>query len=227
MLTKFIQPSIEVLNLRIDEPVTTLTDVLLAVICFYAFIRIGRLESAVRGRKYFRLYFLVLGTGALTGGLLGHAFQYRLTDEWKLISWILTPVSVSLIIQALLEVARPWLTGKTAAWISRINILILFPVLGLTIRYVSFLPVKYYAAFGLIVMAGSLNYFIFQKSRERGVLFLVGGIGIGFLSMVIFSLEWGFSAWFNHRDISHMILCLSVFYMYKGIRMILVSNAAG
>lgn len=221
MLTNFIQPSIEILNIRIDEPITTLTDVLLAVICYYAFVRIGKLESSERSRNYFRFYFLVLGTGALTGGLLGHAFQYTLADEWKLASWILTPVSVALMVQALLEVARPWLAGRTLALISWFNILMLIPVLVITIWSVNFSPVKYYASFGLVVVAGSLCCFSYQKNRNRGVPAIMAGIGLGIVSAVIYSLEYGFSAWFNHRDIGHIILCFSVFFVYKGVRRII------
>ena len=224
MLTKLIQPSIEILNLRIDEPITTLTDVLLAIICYYAFIRIGKLETTARSGNYFRFYFLVLGTGALTGGLLGHAFLYRLADEWKLVSWILTPLSVALMVQALLEVARPLLSGRSALMISWFNILTLIPVLAITIWSVSFAPVKYYAFFGLVVMAGSLCFFIFKKSRNRGVPVLMGGIGIGVVSAIIYSLEWGFSAWFNHRDLGHIILCFSVYFVYRGVRLIIGLN---
>ena len=109
MPVKSIQPSIEVLNIRIDEPITLITDLLLAVICFYAYFKIRRLDYAGRGKWYFKNYFLLLGLGAMTGGLLGHAFLYRLSDGWQLVSWILTLGSVALIIHALLEVARPYI----------------------------------------------------------------------------------------------------------------------
>jgi len=68
--TEFIQPSIEILNLRIDEPVTTLTDILLAGICFYAFFQTGKLEKSGSSKSYFRLYFLILGLGALVAVLV-------------------------------------------------------------------------------------------------------------------------------------------------------------
>jgi len=217
--TNFIQPSVEILNIRIDEPITTITDILLALICLYGYIQIRKLEHGGRCKSYFLYYFLVLGLGALTGGLLGHAFQYRLAEEWKLVSWILTPVSVALMVQALLEVARPFLTNKIVKMISWFNLLVFFPVLVILIWSMDFSLVKYYSIFGYVVLAGSLCYYIYQRSRNKGVLFIIGGVGIGIISAIIFSLEWGFSAWFNHRDLSHMILCFSVFYAYKGARL--------
>jgi hypothetical protein len=214
---KFIQPSIEILNFRIDEPITTITDVLLAVICLIAFLRIRKLEYNGRGLRFFMYYFLLLGLAALTGGLLGHAFQYRLAEEWKLFSWTLTLASVAIMVQALLEIARPLLKKGIVSLISWFNVLIFFLALFLTLRTIEFNPVKFYSIFGLVPVAGSLSYYIYKKTGNRGVILLMVGIGIGFLSAIIFSLQWGFSPWFNHRDVSHLILCLSVYYVYRGV----------
>ena len=49
----------------------------------------------------------------------------------------------------------------------------------------------------------------------------MAAVGIGFISALVFSFEWGLSPWFNHRDISHVILSFSVFGMYKGAALIL------
>lgn len=214
--SKFIQPSIEVLNIRIDEPVTTLTDLLLMVICIYTFLRIRKPYKTLSCSQYFSSYFLVLGLGALTGGLLGHAFQYVLNEQWKLLSWILTLASVALLIQALLEVARPLLSTRTFQLLSWFNLIICIPVLAITIWSVDFTPVKYYAIFGLVVLSSLLCLYIYQRTGNKGVLLLVGGVGIGFISAIIYSLGWGFSAWFNHRDLGHIILCFAVYYMYRG-----------
>jgi len=41
-------------------------------------------------------------------------------------------------------------------------------------------------------------------------------VGVGLLSAFIFSFEWGISPWFNHNDISHVILSFSALSLYKG-----------
>ena len=220
---KFIQPSIEVLNTRIDEPITLITDLLLAAICFYAYFRIQRLDYTCGGKRYFKYYFLLLGLGAMTGGLLGHAFLYRLSDAWKLVSWILTIGSVTLMIHALLEVARPYIKKGIARNISRFNVLLFALALFFTLWSKAFSPVTYYTTFGMVVVVGSLCYYIYQKTRSKGTLILMGAVMLGFISALIFSFEWGLSPWFNHRDISHMILCFSAYYMYKGTVLIMGS----
>ena len=218
---KYLQPSIEILNLRIDEPITTVTDLLFAAICFYAFFQIRKMESGGRVRWYFKYYFLTLGLGALFGGIFGHAFLYRLSPGWKMVSWILTLFSVALITHALVELSRPLVKPWFSKWVSRINLLILAFALFYTLWTLAFSPVKYYSIFGLVIVVGSLSYYIFLKTRKRGVTVLMAAVGLGFISALVFSFEWGLSPWFNHNDISHVILSFSVFGMYKGAALIL------
>jgi len=218
---KYLQPSIEILNLRIDEPITTVTDLLFAAICFYAFFQIRRMESGSRVKWYFKYYFLTLGLGALCGGIFGHAFLYRLSPGWKMVSWILTLFSVALITHALVELSRPLVKPWFSKWVSRINLLILAFALFYTLYTLAFSPVKYYSIFGLVIVVGSLSYYVFLRTRLRGITVLMAAVGIGFISALVFSFEWGLSPWFNHNDISHVILSFSVFGMYKGAALIL------
>jgi len=224
---KFIQPSIEILSIRIDEPITTATDLLLAAICFYAFFQIRKLEYTDRVKGYFKYYFLVLGLGALTGGLFGHAFLYRLSEGWKLVSWILTLGSVALIAHTLVEIAKPLVKPGISRIISRFNVLLFALAVFFTIWSMAFFPVKYYTIFGMVVVVGSLSYFIYRKTGSRGVLVLMGAVGVGFISAIIFSFEWGLSPWFNHNDISHVILSFSAFGLYKGAALIMDGSEVG
>ena len=221
VLQKYIQPSIEILNLRIDEPITTVTDLLFAAICFYAFFQIRRVEYTGRVKWYFKYYFLTLGLGALSGGIFGHAFLYTLSPEWQLVSWVLIVISVALIAHALVELSRPLVKPWFCKWVGRINLLILAMTVFFTLWTLAFSPVKYYSIFGLVGVVGSLSYFIYLKTRKRGVAILMAAVGVGFISALVFSFEWGLSPWFNHNDISHLILSFSAFGMYKGASLIL------
>ena len=218
---KFQQPSIEILNLRIDEPITTATDLLFAAICFYAFFQIRKMEYSGRVKGYFKYYFLTLGLGAMFGGLLGHAFLYRLSEKWQLLPWILALFSVALITHALVELSKPVIKPWLSRWLGRINLLILAFAVFYTMWTLAFSPVKYYSIFGVVIVVLSLSYYLYLKTRERGLPVLMAAVGIGFLSVLVFSFEWGLSPWFNHNDISHVILSFSVFGMYKGAALIL------
>jgi Family of unknown function (DUF6962) len=226
VLDKYIQPSIEVLNLRVDEPITTVTDLLLAAICFYAFFRIRKLEYLGNVKRYFKYYFLTLGLGAAFGGILGHAFQYRLSEEWKLVSWVLTLGSVALMAQSLTEMAKPLVKPGLSKLISRFNLLVFAIALFYTLWTMAFSPVKYYTIYGMLVVVGSLSYFIFHRTGDRAMLILMGAVGVGFLSAIIFSFQWGLSPWLNHNDISHLILSFSAYHIYRGAELVMETNGA-
>lgn len=220
---KFIQPSIEVLSIRIDEPVTTMTDLIMSAICFYAYFRIRQLESTVRIKKYFKYYFLTLGIATLAGGLLGHAFLYTLPPAWKLVSWVFTLISVAILSHGLIELSKPLLKPGFSKIVSRINMLILSLALLYTLYTLAFSAVKYYSIFGMLIVVGSLSYVIYQKTEIRGVVKIMLGVGVGVLSALIFSFEWGLGPWLNHNDISHLILSFSALTLYKGAMLIIES----
>lgn len=223
MLFNHIQPSIEVFSLRIDEPITAITDLVLAAVCFYAFVRIKRHEAEGRIKWYFKYYFLTLGLGALAGGILGHAFYYSLSPMWKLVSWVFTLASVGLIAHALVEMSRPLFRPAFSRMVARMNILILLLALSYTLWTLAFSAVQYYTMFGMIVVVGSLSYLIYQRTRSRGMLKLMLAVGFGIVSALIFTYEWGLGPWLNHMDISHLILSYSALTLYKGASLILTA----
>jgi len=213
---KFIQPSIEVFHVRIDEPITTATDLLLALVCFYAYFRIGNQKHPVKIRKQFRYYFFTLGMAALFGGLFGHAFLYSLSPSWKLVSWIFMLISVAIISQILLELSKSLIKSSYLRLLALVNIVIMVFALVMTLRTVTFSAVQYYTIFGMVVIVGSLSFIIYQKTGSRGVVKFMLGVGVGIVSAVVFSYEIGLSPWFNHNDISHVILSFSALSIYKG-----------
>ena len=216
MLLTLIQPSIEIWNLQVDEPITTLTDLLLATVSFYAFIRIGRQGERGRFRGYIRFYFLCLGLGALTGGLLGHAFLYRIAPGWKLISWVLAILSVSLMVHAIVEMSRPVVRVRLARMILLINWFLMPLALFLTLSRLSFSPVTLYTIYGMLLVVGSLSFYMYVKTDCKGVTRFLVAVGLGVVSALIFSKQWGLSPWFNHNDISHTILSVSALLIYQG-----------
>ncbi|MCK5137019.1 MAG: hypothetical protein KAR19_14630 [Bacteroidales bacterium] len=223
MFGKYIQPSIEVWNIRIDEPITAFTDLLLAAVCFYAFIRIRQQDNRGRIRWYFKNYFLTLGLASLFGGLVGHAFLYSFAPQWKLVSWVFILFSVALIAHALLDIARPLVGPVFTKFVFSFNLLVLVLALFFTVWTGVFSPVKYYTIFGMLIVVGSLSFYIFQKTSSRGAVRFMVAVGLGLVSAFVFSYEWGFGPWFNHNDVCHVILSFSAIIIYKGAALILES----
>jgi uncharacterized membrane protein len=91
------QPSLYPFGIRIDEPMATITDVLVAFVCFYAYYQLTRKRLPGNSQLYLRYYFLLMGIATFLGGVIGHGFLYALSFPWKLPGWIIGIVSVALI----------------------------------------------------------------------------------------------------------------------------------
>ncbi len=220
----FVQPSVEILDLRVDEPVTMLTDLLLAAVCIYALFSIRHFISVKRTASYFRYYFLTLAMAAMSGGILGHALLYRLDPGWRMVSWVFTLLSVALMAHALLEVASPLITRglkRAAAWM---NVIFLIIALCCMFRYMTFEAVKYYTIFGMLLVAGSMSLYIYNLTGQRGLVVLMMGIATGMVASLVYSNQLGLSPWFNHNDISHVVLSFSVLVINRGVVLILQEN---
>jgi ABC-type thiamin/hydroxymethylpyrimidine transport system permease subunit len=221
VLPQYMTTSMELQDLRIDEPVTVLTNMILAAVCLYSFFRITKLEGGTKLRNYFRYYFLTFGLGAFFGGVLGHAFLYALSPPWKLVSWVLILTSVAILAQAMVVMARPWTRPPVARLVSWLNVSAFSLALFFTVRTLEFDPVQYYIAFGMVVLVGSLSYLVFRKTGSRGIVWIMAAVGTGIISALIFGMEWGTSPWFNHKDICHLIVSISVLLIFRGAARIL------
>jgi hypothetical protein len=155
--------------------------------------------------------------GALFGGLLGHAFLYGLSPGWQLVSWVLIIVAIGFFSQAILELAKPLVNRGLTRWVSVINLLILTFAIVYTLWKIAFLPVKYYCIFGMVAIVGSFSVFIYRRTWSRGVVWFLMAVGLGVVSAFVFSFEWSLSPWFNHNDISHVILSMASLVIYKGV----------
>ena len=76
--------SIDIAGIKILEPVTTITDLLVTVVCFYAFFHLRtHSHKQTKHVKFYRYFFLFMGLATLLGGIIGHAFLYLFTFAWK------------------------------------------------------------------------------------------------------------------------------------------------
>jgi hypothetical protein len=71
------------------------------------------------------------------------------------------------------------------------------------------------------VIVGSMSYILYRRTGNRAMVMLLMAVGIGSVSAVVFATGWGVSPWFNHKDISHLIISISVLFIYKGAARIL------
>ena len=215
----YSQPSIEPFGLRIDEPVTTATDLLITVACFYAFWQLYKLPQRGKLPAFFKYFFLTMGLSTLLGGLIGHGFLYLFSFAWKLPGWIVSMFSIALIERAAIFYAKP-LTGerlgKIFGWV---NIVELLAFLVISMVTLNFFYVQAHAGYGLVVVVASFCGYIYYHTRDRGAAWMLGGVGVSALASLVYMTQWGLGPWFNHLDISHVLMTIATLVMYKGARL--------
>lgn len=211
----FSQPSVHLWGIRIDEPVTSLTALLIAAICLYAFIRLGKLNKST-SVIYLRYYFLVMAIATANGGLIGHAFLSHLSFAWKLIGWILSMVSVMLIERASIEYASKLLHPRLSYWLKWINLIELAIFVTITIVSLNFFFVEVHTFYGLLIVVASLHYYVYRNTRSRGSRLFLTAVGFAAISALIYMNEISLSKWFNYNDISHVFLSVAAWYFYLG-----------
>jgi len=212
------QPSIYLLGLRIDEPVNMVTDLLVSAVCLISYSRLRK--NALRNKTlvYFRWYFLLLGLATLFGGLIGHGFLYLLSFPWKLPGWILSMCSVALIERSSIEYARPLIDPRVGRFFLILNLIELFTIMAVTIYTLNFEWVEFHSGYGLLAVVLPFHGFVYIKTRDAGSLRIIGAVGVACVAALVFMNEISMDAWFNHIDISHVLMSIAAFVFYTGAK---------
>ncbi len=217
----FRQPSVELFGIRIDEPVTTATDLVVTAVCFFAFYQLHKIPVKNKVHWNLKYYFLSMGFATLFGGLIGHGFLYLFPFAWKLPGWLTSMFSIALLERASIMYARPLIrpsVGKFFAWM---NLVELTTFVVITLITLNFFYVEVHSAYGLLVVVTSFNLFVYLKTKSAASKLFLVAVGISSISALVFMNKIGVSEWFNHYDISHLLMALSAFMFYKGSKIMI------
>lgn len=208
------QPSIDLFGILIAEPVTTLTDLLVSLVCFYAFHQLGQLQRKGRIHTFFRYYFLLMGISTLLGGILGHAFQHTLGHSWKLPGWLVSMFSISLLERTSIFHAKPLLHPTLAKVYQVANLIELAFFFFVVIYTQNFKYIEIHTAFGLIAVSFTLNLFVWWHTKSEGSLYILLAILVTGMASFFFTTQFSLSPWFNYLDISHVFMALGAWVFY-------------
>jgi len=228
---EYRQPSIYPFGIRIDEPVTVLTDLLVSFVCFYAFFKLSRYKRENKVHVYLKYYFLTMAISTTIGGLIGHGFLYALehsiditlsVSPWKLPAWLISMFSIMMIERASIEYARPIIPNrKIGVFFSWVNIVEFITFVIITFVTLNFFFVQVHAAYGLLFVVTSFNLYVYLKKRTEGSKTFLFAIVFAALSALVFLNKWGISPWFTHFDISHVLMSISAWIFYRAGRKVL------
>jgi hypothetical protein len=222
-MTPFQNPSIYFFNLRIDEPISSLTDIVLSAVCFYAFYKTKSLANS-KAINLYRWFFLLTGLSTIFAAILGHAFLYYFGLKIKMVGWIFGIAGISFAIFASLHHTRSFIGEIIFKQLRIVNFIELIIAYVCVFTIWSFVVVEIHSAYGLLLYVTILEYINYKKTKSAMSLYLLYGIGISVLAIFCHIFILAFSVWFNHIDLSHSLMTVSMFIMYKGIKLQQVVN---
>lgn len=159
--------SIVISGIRIDEPIVTITDLLVSVLCFIYAYKIHKSTKKGKVFLFFKIYFFVMAIATMLGGLIGHAFLYAFSFYWKLPGWITSMISIMFVERAAIEHTRIWLKDSLVKIFGIINIIEFLTFLTLTITTLNFFYVEFHSGYGLMFVVLSLEGFLFLKLKTQ------------------------------------------------------------
>ena len=212
------QPSIELFGLVLQEPVTSLTDVFVSIICFVAYLKLNALPQRSQVQRLFKYYFLSMGLATFLGGVFGHALMHYVPFYMKLPGWITSMLSVAILERAVIIYARKWINPKIGAFFLKLNIIELLAFLVLSLVTLNFQFVLIHAAYGIAIVVTGFTGFIYFKEKNMGSKQILLAVLVSTIGAFFFVFKIGLDKWFNHADIAHVFMMIASVLYYKGAR---------
>ncbi len=160
-----------------------------------------------------------MGLATLLGGIVGHGFLYAFGDFWKFPGWAFSMLAINLIERVMITYSRPYIRSWFVRLFSWLNIVELLLFVTLAFVTLQFRFVEIHTAYGLLVFVFSFSLFHYIKGNDKMVFkWFIGGVLAVAVSDLFFLREIAISKWFNHIDISHILLALAAWLFYMGAR---------
>lgn len=222
-------PDIYLFGLKIAEPITSLTDVVAACIALYAGMQLKKRDAYVQSneQRLFAWYFLLLGLATLWSGLLGHAFLYLVHPSFRLVGWLASGVAILLV-----ELATNSALLEERAY-THLGLFSLIPwiqfayFLFVIVKTFDFHFVQQNSVVGLIFYVLPLQYLLEEGTGSAGRKVFMTGIVLGILPAIVYSRQIAFSQWYNHHDLSHTLIAVVIYRMYRGIMLLGEEQSTG
>jgi hypothetical protein len=239
--------SIEIANIRIDEPVTVLTDLVVSAVCFWGFYKLTLLPNKNKVHHYLKYYFLSMGIATFIGGMVGHGFLYLFKTEWhlspefaetiksivgeknmhvtanpwKLPGWLTSMFAVMLVERASIEYARSIIKPGMIRFFAWFNIVELLFFVTITFSTLNFFFVEAHTFYGFMIIVLSFNLLIYYRTRSRGSRAFLIAVAFAAAAALTFMNKWTIHKYYNFFDLSHTFMAISAYMFYRGSKYII------
>jgi hypothetical protein len=217
-MTPFQNPTIYIGDLRIDEPITALTNLIFVGVCFFAFINTKEQKHFI-GPNLYRWFFLSIGLSAVIASFIGHAFLYHFGFKAKIYGWEANIIGVAFAQTAAIYHTRPSIKESLFKILLIINYIQIGIALILTYIIHSFIVVEIHSAISLLLIVSVLEAIHYKNTKSALSKYILIGVGVTVLAVLVHVFKLVISVWFNHLDLSHIIMCGSIYCFYRGVKL--------
>ena len=218
-------PELHLGNLIIVEPTTAGTDLILTILCLFFFMWLSRFRSICISISRWRNFFLLMGLSTLFGSIVhglknyqSPAYHYDFWMAMNIVSGIAVYFAQMATIRSNFSASRFKTILTTVP-----NFQLLF-FLAVLYFFRNYNIVIIQIAAGMIPIM-FINLYDYYKG-SRGGAWLATGIGFGCLSGLVHALKFSPHVWFNHDDLSHVLLMCSFFFIFFGVAKRNIHSAA-
>lgn len=212
-----INPTLWIGNFEWREPVTTLTDLLTAIVCFIVFLQFkkykGHKSESFDNYKYYFLFFAISMTSA---GIIGHGLQAYVGFDWKKIGWVMSSIGFLCMEFGSINELENNLKPLLIRFFKGAFIIQFIVLVSLMVYYQNFKIPQLNSTITFILFVLPLQIFAYVKTKKKGHLMVIGTIAFALLPGLVYNNQISLGKWFNYHDISHVLMATFMFLMYKG-----------
>ncbi len=210
-----IETSISIGKLTIYEPTTVLTDLIITILCF---LFLYNLKNNLPSTNKWKLFFLFFGLSTLVGAFSHALFKEHSGIAYKSFWLSMQMLNLFAVFTAQLATYYSVLLENKhkKIWLNSYFIqLVIFAVAVFIFQ--NFLVVVLDNAIGLIPV---LILHLKHRNQNEGYKGIANGILISFLTGIVHGTKLTFHAYFNFNDIAHVLIMISLYYIYSGVKKI-------
>lgn len=201
----------------IQEPMGLLTDWLITAFSIFWGLKLLALNG---NSKHLAYFFILLGLSTLFGGA-AHGFFYKFGISLHRVAWITSALALFMLQIAVLRLFSDFLQ----------KVMLAFSVFQLVFFGILFTLSDKFMYTGINLAVGLLFVvlpFVWRKNErfDLSVLRRNFSIGISILLLpgILVALRFNPHKWLNSNDLSHLIIILALYFLYKGARSIPAST---
>ena len=205
-----LQPSISLSGFTLHEPVTVFTDLLLSALCLFLFKTTHKYHA-----KLWSYFFMTMAFATFFGAM-GHGLYIDKNNGLQWISRCFGIVSVWFASLASLDNLSHSIWKKRLWMLAHLEVLIALVCIFFDNNF------RIVATNGTVGFVGfvALIHFYLMKKGVTGSGYIIIGILINAIAGIVHKLAISPGKWFNHNDLSHVIMLFGLFTLAKGAKMI-------